>query len=469
MKKIFLYNTLSRKKEEFHPIHKDSVSIYYCGPTVYWTQHIGNLRGSFFADIVTRIFSYFAYNVSLVRNYTDVGHLSLDNDEGEDKMEKGAKREGLSPEEIARKYIKIYEEDTKDLNIGEPKYKPKATEHIDEMIKITSELLDKGYAYVTDLAIYFDISKVDDYNKLSHQKMEKNISGAGSGSVRDDAKRNREDFVLWFFRAGVHKNALQYWESPFSSKLVENGYGFPGWHIECSAMSRKYLGKTIDIHMGGIEHVSVHHTNEIAQSEAANGKKFANYWLHNEHLLVNNRKMSKSEGTSYSLFEIKDRGYSPLALRYFFLQAHYRSKQNFTWESLDAATKGYLRLKDNIKKLGKSVGKINYEYKEKFEKEIGDDFNTPRAMAVMQALLKSNISDKDKLASILDFDKVLGLDLDKTEKKERVPDNIISLIKKREEARENKDWKLSDELRNEINNLGYIVEDRNEGSVVKKV
>ena len=469
MEKIYLYNTLSKKKEEFIPLKKGVVGIYYCGPTVYWTQHIGNLRGSFCTDIVRRTFSYFNYEVNLVRNYTDVGHLSSDSDEGEDKMEKGSKREGLSPLQIAQKYIKIYEEDTKELNILTPKYKPRATEYIDEMIKMTSELLEKGYAYSTDLAIYFDVSKTENYNKLSRQKIEKNISGAGSADVADKDKKNKEDFALWFFRAGVHENAIQYWTSPFNSSLVDNGEGFPGWHIECSAMSRKCLGKTIDIHMGGIEHIPVHHTNEIAQSEAANGVKFANYWLHNEHLLVNSGKMSKSEGTSYSLSELKEKGYKPLALRYFYLQAHYRSKQNFTWESLDSAVKGYERLEKNILNLGDSIGKINPDFKNHFEKAIGDDFNTSKAMAVLQKLLKSNIPNEDKLATALDFDRVFGLKLGKRRDEEKIPDDILLIAKERENARNNKKWEESDRLRDLLKERGYSVEDSGSTSVLRKI
>lgn len=469
MKKIYLYNTLSRKKEEFRPVKRNRVGIYYCGPTVYWTQHIGNLRGSFCADIVNRTFDYFGYNVELVRNYTDVGHLSSDNDEGEDKMEKGSKREGLNPSDIAQKYISIYEKDTKALNILEPKFKPKATEHIEEMIKMISELIEKGFAYTTDLAIYFDISKFENYNKLSRQKIEKNRSGAGSGEVSDKSKRHKEDFVLWFFRAGVHQNALQYWESPFKSSLVEKGYGFPGWHIECSAMSRKYLGKTLDVHMGGIEHVSVHHTNEIAQSESANGKTFSNYWLHNEHLLVDNGKMSKSQGTSYSLEEIIEKGFNPLDLRYFYLQANYRSKQNFTWRALEASAKGYERLLNHIEKLGKKKGKVDKGFKDLFLTVLADDFNTPKAMAVLQEVLKSDIPDKDKLATLIDFDRVLGLDLGKTKKELIIPSEILELQKQREKARKNKDWSLSDRLRDDIRDMGYLIEDVDGKSILKKI
>ena len=346
---IKLFNTLSRQKEDFIPIKDKKVGIYYCGPTVYWTQHIGNLRGAFCADLAVRVLKYFRYKVKMVRNYTDVGHLTSDDDFGVDKMEKSALKEKLSPKQIADKYINVYEQDTRELNFLEPDYKPKATENIKEMIKMIEILLEKGFAYATPLAIYFDITKAKDYTRLSKQKLDENIKGAGKGEITDIEKKNPYDFALWFFKAGAHENALQYWPSPFKSALVEKGYGFPGWHIECSAMSKKYLGDTFDIHMGGVEHIPVHHTNEICQSESTNGVKYVNYWLHNEHLLVDNKKMSKSEGTGFSLKEVKEKGFDPLSLRYFFLQAHYRSKQNFTWEALDAAQNG-LSTKNSLKK-----------------------------------------------------------------------------------------------------------------------
>ena len=391
-----LYNTLSRKKEEFKPIKEGEVLFYQCGPTVYWTQHIGNLRASTLADFIYRTFLYNNYQVKFAKNYTDVGHLVSDGDTGEDKMEKGVKREGLSPVEIANKYIKIFEDDNKDLNNLEPDYKPRATEYIKEMQALVQTLLDKGFAYVTPLAIYFDISKVPDYTKLSGQNLKENRGGAGAGDVEDAEKKNPADFAVWFFRAGKHENAIQYWPSPFTSPLVKNGNGFPGWHIECSAMSKALLGDTLDIHMGGIEHVPVHHTNEIAQSESANGVPLSNYWLHNEHLMVNGGKMSKSEGTAYSLAEIKEKGFNPLALRYFFLQAHYRSKQNFTWEALEAAQTGYKNLIHKIINLGGKIGKIDEDFKNKFISDINDDFNTPKALATVQELLKSDISNEDK-------------------------------------------------------------------------
>jgi len=460
---IYLYNTLSRKKEIFKPIKNNQISFYQCGPTVYWTQHIGNLRAAVISDIIHRVFLYSGFKVKFVRNYTDVGHLVSDGDTGEDKMEKGVKREGLSPTEIANKYIKIYEDDNLDLNTLAPNHKPKATEYIKEIQSLVQILLDKGFAYSTPLAIYFDISKIKDYTKLSGQNLEENKSGAGNGQVEDPEKNNSADFAIWFFRAGKHEQAIQYWPSPFSSPLVENGNGFPGWHIECSAMNKSLLGDTIDIHMGGIEHIPVHHTNEIAQSESANTAPLANYWLHNEHLMVDGGKMSKSEGTAFSLAEIKEKGFNPLALRYFFLQAHYRSKQNFTWEALKSAQTGYERLLNNINNLGNKTGKVNQDYKNKFSESISDDFNTPQALAIIQELLKSDTSNEDKLATLLDFDNVLGLSFTQTSKNSKennIPENIQKLLDERKIARENKDYQKADKLRAEIITLGYEIKDK---------
>ena len=462
-----LYNTLTKKKETFKPIKEGEVLFYQCGPTVYSTQHIGNLRAAVLSDLIYRTFLYTDYKVKFARNYTDVGHLVSDGDSGEDKMEKGVKREGISPTQIADKYIKIYEDDNKDLNNLEPTYKPQATSYVREMQSMIQTLLNKGFAYNTPLAIYFDISKFNNYTKLSRQKLEENINGAGTGEIEDAEKRNPADFVIWFFRAGVHKNALQYWPSNFISLLVENGNGFPGWHIECSAMIKALLGDTIDIHMGGIEHVPVHHTNEIAQSESANDKPFVNYWLHNEHLLVNNAKMSKSEGTSYILADVKAKGFKPLALRYFFLQAHYRSKQNFTWEAMQSAETGYDRLLKNVASLGNKLGKTDEDLKKEFIKNISDDFNTSQAIATVQEVLKSNLSNEDKLATILDFDKVLGLNLMPVEKPEIiVPEAIQKILNDRENARKNKDWEKSDELRDQISTLGYEVKDTDKGQEI---
>jgi len=469
MAQLKLYNTLTRKKEIFKPIEKEKVRFYQCGPTVYWIQHIGNMRAMFWADFVVRSLKYLGYKVKFIRNYTDVGHLTSDMDEGEDKVEKEARQEGLSPQEIAQKYIGIFEEDVRALNITEPDYKPRASQFIKQIIEMIQVLLEKDCAYETDLAVYFDTSKAKDYTRLSGQKPDKNIAGAGKGKVIDPQKRNPADFSLWFFKAGQHKNALQFWPSPFKSPLVKNGQGFPGWHIECSVMNKEYLGKTLDIHMGGVEHISVHHTNEIAQSESANEVKFVNYWLHYEHLLVDNAKMAKSKGTGYSLSEIKAKGFNPLALRYLFLQAHYRSKQNFTWTSMKSARQGFDNLREETRRLGKKKGKIDKNFQLEFIKKLSDDFNSPQALALVSQLFASNLPKKDKLATLLDFDKVLGLKLDQIKaRKATVPKTIQSLLKQREEARQNKNFKKADGARKQIEEKGYKIEDTFQGTKIKE-
>jgi cysteinyl-tRNA synthetase len=482
-----LFNTLGRKKEEFKPIKKGHVLMYHCGPTVYWIQHLGHMRAAVLADTIIRTFKYLGYKTKLVSNYTDVGHLTSDSDEGEDKMEKGARRENLSPKEIANKYIDIFEKDIKRLNVLAPNKHPRATECIKEIIKMVQVLLDKGFAYQTDLAIYFDVTKAKNYTALSGQNLEENIKDAGKGEVSDPQKKHAADFAVWFFKAGSHQNALQFWKSPFTSSLVKNGEGFPGWHIECSVMAKKFLGDTIDIHMGGIEHVPVHHTNEIAQSEAANGVKFVKYWLHNEHLMVNGGKMSKSTGTSYVLDDVIAKNFNPLVLRYFFLQAHYRSKQNFTWEALEAVKTAYNKLVEFLseqpqekqisrnQKLEIRTDKRNsvlvINYKKEFLIYISDDFNIPAALALVWEVVKNDLlpySEKKKL--ILDFDKVLGLGLDKIKKEKiEVPAEVLDLVKERETARANKNWQKADELRDKISNLGFTVEDKSEGSSIKKL
>lgn len=468
-----LYNTLAKSKQEFKPLTEGVVKMYHCGPTVYWTQHIGNMRAMVMADVVVRTFEYLNYHVELVRNYTDVGHLTSDDDFGEDKMERAAKRESLEPLKIAQKYIDIFEKDSELLNLRPADHKPRATECIADDISMVKTLLEKGYAYSTPLAIYFDISRFEEYGKLSGQSLTDKLSGAGKAEVDDKDKKNPSDFALWFFKAGKHQNALQTWESPFESPLVDNGRGFPGWHIECSVMAQKFLGKTIDIHMGGVEHIPVHHTNEIAQSEAASGQTFANYWLHNEHLTVDGGKMSKSEGTAYSLEEIVQKGYDPLALRYFFLQAHYRSKQNFTWQALDAAQTGLQKLYDFMRQaeaddLNKDE-KIN-KYIDEFKAEISDDFNTPKALAVVWNLIKDNEIDAGvKKSALLNFDQVLGLKLGAIKKESgQIPDEIKKLAEERLTARQNKNWSKSDELRKKIDELGFIVKDTAEGFEIKK-
>lgn len=466
-----IYNTLSRKAEEFKPLRNKSVSFYQCGPTVYWTQHIGNMRAMVLADLIRRSLVYLGYKVKFARNYTDVGHLTSDADEGEDKMMKAARRDKLTPEEVAQKYIVQFEDDITALNCLPPDYKPRATEYIDEMAKMVQVLLDKGYAYATELAIYFDISKFENYTQLSGQKLDMNQAEAGKGEVSDKDKKNSADFAVWLFKAGTHKDALQAWEKEFvlSDGQKIKRFGFPGWHLECSAMNLALFGLTIDLHMGGIEHIPVHHTNEIAQSEAANGAKFVNYWLHNEHLTVDGGKMSKSQGTGYSLDEIREKEYDPLALRYLFLQAHYRSKQNFTWEALEGAASALKNLKEKIIELKNNTkpGKISQEYKDKFLAVLADDFNIPQALAIVWDIFKSEMSDKDKYATLLDFDEVLGLDLAKA-KAEEIPGAIKAIAEKRWQAKADKDFTAADGLRKEIEAAGYIMEDGKDGYKLKR-
>lgn len=467
-----IHNTLSKKLAEFKPVQPDKVSFYHCGPTVYWVQHIGNMRGMTMADLIRRSLIFMDYEVTFVRNYTDVGHLTGDNigdaDIGEDRMEKAAKREKLDPQSIAKKYIDAFEQHTKALNIIEPDYKPVASEYVPQMQEMIGVLLAKGFAYETDKAVYFEVAKFPNYTELSGQNLERNISGSGKGEVTDPEKRSPHDFALWFFKTGAHENALQYWPSPFKSKEVENGEGIPGWHIECSAMARDLLGDTIDIHMGGVEHISIHHTNEIAQSESATGVKFVNYWIHNEHLLIEGKKMSKSEGTAFTLDDITDRGFNPLALRYFYLNAHYRSKQNFTWDAISAAQQAYKRLRNHIKQLQQTSvpAEISPEFRQRFLSALENDFNIPEALAVTWELLKTDLDSAIKLATIKDFDRVLGLDLLNNEEIQ-ISDEARDLIEKRELARKLGNWNEADSLREKLKEeYALVVEDTPEGQRV---
>lgn len=437
---IKIYNTLGRELQTFEPVNKTPdkdgrivVNMYHCGPTVYWDQHIGNLRSVVLVDLIKKTFEYNNYKITLVRNYTDVGHLTSDNlvghdghgielaETGIDRMDKAANREGLTPDAIADKYIASFERDTTLLKANSADSKPRATTFIKEMQKMINELLIKGFAYETTQGIYFDISQYPKYTELSGQKLDLQNTHSGHGEVSDEQKRNSADFALWIYAIGTHAGASQTWEysPPFGDR--DESRGFPGWHIECSAMSKALLGTHLDIHMGGIEHIPVHHTNEIAQSESANGEKYVNYWIHNEHLLVDNKKMSKSEGTSYLLSDIIAKDIGPLALRYFFLQAHYRSKQNFTWEALEASSTAYKKLKRQMKILSSSdmappfTGENGFEgelYTKKFLKSVNNDFNTPQALAIVWTLLKDkNINSNEKLNLIYKFNEVLGLDL----------------------------------------------------------
>jgi len=469
-----VYNTLSRSLEEFQPLKDNKVSFYQCGPTVYWTQHIGNLRAMVLANLIRRSLGYLGYKVNFARNYTDVGHLTSDEDEGEDKIIKAARREGLSPEQIADKYIAQFERDVAALNCLplDNKHKPRATGCIKPMAKMVQTLLDKGFAYATDLAIYFDVSKAKNYTQLSGQKMEMNRQAAGKGEISDKNKKNPADFAVWFFKAGAHKNALQTWLERFTlpdGSVIEQD-GFPGWHLECSAMSQKIFGPTLDLHMGGVEHIPVHHTNEIAQSEAATGEKFVDYWLHNEHLTVDGKKMSKSGGTAYALSDIIAKGYDPLALRYFFLQSHYRSKQNFTWEALESAKIALHNLNAQVMFVRPPTlphSQVDEVFKNKFIFALQDDFNIPQALAIAWDVIKSNLADKVKYALLVDFDRVLGLNLAQA-KADKIPTEIKKLAEARWRARAKKDWAEADKLRQQIEQAGWQMEDGKDDYKLKK-
>lgn len=459
-----VYNTLTREKEELQPIKSGIVTMYSCGPTVYNYAHIGNLRTYVFMDMLRRAIKYNGLKIKGVMNVTDVGHLLSDGDDGEDKMEKAAKEQKKTPREIADRYTEIFFRDLELLNIGKPEIIAKATDHIDDMIKYVTDLLDKGYAYETSDGIYFDISAFPEYGKLSRLNLEDQIAGA---RVEVNAeKRNPADFALW---KKAEKNHIMQWQSPW-------GMGYPGWHIECSAMSRKYLGVTFDIHTGGVDHIPVHHENEIAQSEAREGCKTVNVWMHGEFMLVDGGKMSKSLGNTYTIAQLEERGYSPLAFRYFCLNAHYRKKLNFTFEGMDAAQTAYNRLLETLYKHKVSKEDLPSEkldnYKAQFFAAVNDDLNLPLALGVLWTMAKENPC-KNIFQTALEFDRVLGLSLDKAapQKKdsEPVPQNVIELANQRLAARKAKDWAQSDKLRDEIAALGYKIADSKDGYTVEKI
>jgi len=451
---IKLYNTLSRKKEVFEPLKDMHVGIYTCGPTVYWYQHIGNLRTYIFADILKRVLLYNKYKVRHIINVTDVGHLTSDADTGEDKVERAAKREGKTAREIADYYLRVFQEDFRKLNIIPPEKWPKATEHIKEQIELIKRLEKKGFTYKTSDGIYFNTSKFKDYGKLARLKK----SGIQAGkriSLRE--KRNKTDFALWKFSPSGEKRQ-QEWDSPW-------GIGFPGWHIECSAMSMKYLGENFDIHTGGQDHIQIHHTNEIAQSEAATGKPFVRYWLHGAWLLFKGKKISKSLGGLYTISELEGLGFRPLDFRYLCLATHYRKPLSFTIDNLKTARNSYQRLKNIISEL-KDDKKMNKKYIEEFEKAINDDLDMPKALRVLWKLLRDEGAE-GKLKTIREMDRILGLDLLKKEMI-KVPEKIKKLIKEREDLRKEKMWKEADEIRKKINNLGFVIEDTEKGVIVKR-
>lgn len=451
-------NTLGRTKELFTPIKEGEVGIYSCGPTVYDRASIGNLRSYIFADTLRRMFDVLGYRVTHVVNITDVGHLVGDGDVGEDKMEVTVKKTGESAWDIASKFTDLFNIDLRRLNIRPPHVMPKATDHITEQIAMVQELVDQGFTYVTSDGVYFDTSKLPDYGKLSGQKQEEKEGGA---RVEIGEKKHAADFALWKFSPEGSKRHME-WASPW-------GQGFPGWHIECSAMSAKYLGVPFDIHTGGIDHIAVHHENEIAQTQGARGVLEANVWMHNEFLQVDGGKMSKSLGNTYSVDDLIAKGIDPLAFRLFVLGAHYRSPLNFTWEAVAAAQNAYSNLRQLCRDLFKpsDVDRARFEA---FMERMADDLDTPGALAEFYGVVNDAEMDSSmKAATILAMDEVLGLALeDVVARPVIVPEAVQKLLDERAQARAAKDWMLSDELRDAIAQLGFSVEDKPEGQKVRE-
>lgn len=470
MPPLFLFNTLSRKKEEFKSIEPNRVGLYTCGPTVYNYAHLGNLRTYLFEDVLKRTLEYNNYQVKHVINITDVGHLSGDMDMGEDKLEIGAKREGKSAWEIAAFYTESFKKDWEFLNIKEPTVWCKATDNIKEQIDLIKVLENKVFTYRTSDGIYFNTAKIKNYNKLSHLPLEELREGARV--EKNPEKKNPTDFALWKFSPDPKKGAKRQmeWASPW-------GIGFPGWHIECSAMSLKYLKDELDIHCGGIDHINIHHTNEIAQSEAATGQKFFNYWLHGAFLNIpGGKKMAKSAGNFLTLESaLLVNKINPLAYRFAALQVHYRKPMEYSEEGLRQAEEGLNSLTQQIANLGDRSGKINQEFKDKFLAALNDDLNTPKALAVLAAVLKAKLAPEDKLATILDFDSVFGLKLNEPFnqvnpdiKISDLPVEIKKILSERELARDSRNWEEADRLRILIKEKGYLVEDTKDGQKVRR-
>jgi cysteinyl-tRNA synthetase len=466
---IKFYNTLGREKQVFKPIEAGKAGMYCCGLTVYNYAHIGNLRAYIFEDLLKRMLLYNGYEVKHVVNITDVGHLQSDADEGEDKMELGSSREGKTAWELAEYYTKAFKKDMEELNILPPGIWCKATDHIKEQIELVRCLEKKGFTYTTSDGIYFDTSKVPDYGKLALL----NIAGLEEGKriAFSEEKKNKTDFALWKFSPKGQKRQME-WDSPW-------GVGFPGWHIECSAMSMKYLGETFDIHCGGVDHIPIHHTNEIAQAEACTGKKFVNYWLHNEFLIIESEKMSKSAGEFLRLQTLIDNGYDPLDYRYFCLGAHYRKHLQFTWENLDAAKNAFTRLKNRVIEFRTADSNDTKDYadsvegyRQRFLEAVNDDLGIPEGLAVTWEVVRNDLlPPKLRLELLYEFDKVLGLGL-KEAKKERmgdIPEEIMKMVEERTEAKKNKDFKKADEIRNKIKSMGYELIDKKDGVEVKKI
>ena len=456
---IYFYNTLTKQKDLFKTIEEGKVKIYSCGPTVYKDATIGNMRTNLLNDTLRRVLKYNGYELKHVMNITDVGHLVSDGDEGEDKMLKSAREEHKSPLEIAEHYTKLFFRDLERLNIETPEVVCKATDHIKEMLEMVQKIMKNGYAYETSTAIYFDVSKLDKYGILSGINL--NDQKAGARVDIDPEKRNPYDFALWIKAPANH---LMKWDSPW-------GPSYPGWHIECSAMSTKYLGEEFDIHTGGIDLVPTHHENEIAQNKGACGKNPAHYWIHGEYLLINGGKMSKSLGNTYLIDDIIARGYSPLAYRLFNYSCHYRGKLNFTWEGIESANTSLIRLREGYQKHLNGNSDISDEIiadmENRFHQAINDDMNMPLALSVVWEAVKYP-EKSPKIAQLLKkFDTVLGIKIDEVQET-KIPQEILDLVEERKQARSDKNWSESDRLRDLIAEKGYIVKDTKDGTEVLK-
>ena len=456
-----IFNTLTRKKEEFKPLNEKEIRMYSCGPTVYYFAHIGNLRAYLFMDNLRRVLKYNGYNLKHVMNITDVGHLVSDADEGEDKMMKAAKRENKNPFEIAEFYMNAFLADIDKLNVDRPEIIARATEHIDVMEEYVKKIIENGFSYQTEDTVYFDTSKLDKYGVLSNRNVDE--QKAGARVEFDQNKKNISDFAIWI---KAPENHIMKWDSFF-------GKSYPGWHLECSAMGYKYLGEQFDIHTGGVDHIPIHHENEIAQSKGFSGKLPANYWMHVEFLQINGGKMSKSLNNLYTLKDLEEKGYEPLVYRMFNYTSNYRAQINFTFEAMDAAKvalnrlrEGYLRHLEGNEDVSDELIK---DYEEKFLDAINDDLNMPVAMSVVWDVVKNPNKSKKLQNLLLKFDEVLGLDLKNYKKQENVlPEEITDLVNQRNEARANKNWAESDRLRDLLIEKGYIVKDSKEGTIVEK-
>ena len=462
---MLLYNTLTRKKEEFIPYDGKRVGFYTCGPTVYHYAHIGNMRNYIGHDILDKTLRYLGYDVTRVMNITDVGHLKSDSDSGEDKMVASAKREHKSVMDIAKFYTDAFFHDFDALNLRRPDIVSPATDNIDEYIKIISKLLEDGYAYQAGGNVYFDVSKVDDYYKLTNHKEDEMVVGVRDGVEYDNNKRNQADFALWFTKSKFDDQDLK-WDSPF-------GVGYPGWHIECSGISIKYLGEHLDIHGGGVDNIFPHHTNEIAQSEAYLGHKWCNYWFHNEHLMDDSGKMSKSKGAILSVSRLIEEGYNPLAFKLMCLMSNYRKQLVFSYDILKQVEGVYDKLKNRILAIN-DIGELDTTkfdyYTDKFKEELSNDLNTANGITLIYDLLKDDsVNGHTKIEIINDFDKVFSLDLTKKTLNTTIDMDkyIKDKIEERRIAKMNKNYELSDSIRDELLDKGIILTDTREGTTYR--